>query len=54
MTVSDIIRKRDNLRNCVQILGSGNTIDNDVLTDFLQEYYDLLGRLPVDHTERNT
>lgn len=54
MTVSDIIRKRDRLNSCVQTLRSGKAIDNGVLADFLQEYYDLLGRLPVDHTERNT
>ncbi len=53
MTVSDVIRKRDHLSNCIQILRSGNTIDEGVLADFLQEYYDLLGGLPVDHTERN-
>lgn len=53
MTVSEVIRKRDRLNNCVQTLRSGKSIDNDVLADFLQEYYDLLGRLPVDHTERD-
>lgn len=51
MTVSEIIRKRDHLNNCVQTLRSGKAIDNGVLADFLQEYYDLLGSLPVGHTE---
>lgn len=51
MTVSEVIRKRDHLNNCVQTLRSGKTIDNDVLAGFLQEYYDLLGSLPVGHTE---
>lgn len=51
MTVSDVIRKRDHLNNCVQTLRSGKGIDNGVLADFLQEYYDLLGGLPVLHTE---
>lgn len=51
MTVSEVIRKRDRLNNCVQTLRSGKAIDNGVLADFLQEYYDLLGSLPVGHTE---
>lgn len=51
MTVSEVIRKRDHLNNCVQTLRSGKAIDNGVLADFLQEYYDLLGSLPVGHTE---
>lgn len=51
MTVSDVICKRDRLNNCVQTLQSGKAIDNDVLADFLQEYYDLLGALSVEHTE---
>lgn len=51
MTVSEVICKRDRLNNCVQTLRSGKAIDNDVLADFLQEYYDLLGALPVVHTE---
>ena len=51
MTVSEIIRKRDHLNNCIQTLRSGKAIDNGVLADFLQEYYDLLGSLPVGHTE---
>lgn len=51
MTVSEVIRKRDHLNNCIQTLRSGKAIDNGVLADFLQEYYDLLGSLPVGHTE---
>lgn len=51
MTVSEVIRKRDHLNNCVQTLRSGKMIDEGVLADFLQEYYDLLGSLPVGHTE---
>lgn len=51
MTVSEVIRKRDHLSNCIQTLRSGKTIDEGVLADFLQEYYDLLGALPVGHTE---
>lgn len=51
MTVSEVICKRDRLNNCVQTLRSGKSIDNDVLANFLQEYYDLLGALPVRHTE---
>lgn len=51
MTVSEVVRKRYNLDNCIQTLRSGKTIDNDVLANFLQEYYDLLGSLPVGHTE---
>lgn len=51
MTVSEVIRKRDHLNNCIQTLRSGKMIDEGVLADFLQEYYDLLGALPVEHTE---
>lgn len=51
MTVSEVIRKRDHLNNCIQTLRSGKAINNGVLADFLQEYYDLLGSLPVGHTE---
>lgn len=51
MTVSEVIRKQDHLNNCIQTLRSGKAIDNGVLADFLQEYYDLLGSLPVGHTE---
>lgn len=51
MTVSEVIRKRDHLNNCIQTLRSGKAIDNDVLADFLLEYYDLLGALPVQFTE---
>ena len=51
MTVSEVVRKRDHLSNCIQTLRSGKTIDAGVLADFLQEYYDLLGGLPVLHTE---
>lgn len=51
MTVSEVVRKRYNLDNCIQTLRSGKAIDNDVLADFLQEYYDLLGSLPVEYTE---
>lgn len=51
MTVSEVIRKRDHLNTCIQTLRSGKTTGNDVLADFLQEYYDLLGSLPVGYTE---
>ncbi len=45
MTVSEVIRKRDDLNTWIQ------TLDNHVLVNFLQEYYDLLGSLPVGYTE---
>ena len=51
MTVSEVICKQDRLNAIIQTLRSGKGIDNDVLADFLQKYYDLLGALPVRHTE---
>lgn len=51
MIVFEVIHKQDHLNNCIQTLRSGKAIDNDVLADFLQEYYDLLGALPVQFTE---
>nr|DAE44399.1 MAG TPA: SRP54-type protein, helical bundle domain [Caudoviricetes sp.] len=51
MNVFEAMHKQDRLNAIVQTLRSGKTIDNDVLADFLQEYYDLLGSLPVGYTE---
>lgn len=54
MTVSDIIRKRDHLINCIQTLRIGNSIDEHVLINFLQEYHDLLGRLSISFEKEDT